>query len=348
MQSHRHDGCNFGKVAKQAKRMNVQMRSTNFQPSDLFSIMSFLQNYRTACDSNGIHEGAGMWIFQHFVKASAKAAPVQIVCATKKDDSEQQGKLTTYHQVVNYLHSIYAIRNVITEIGAEIPKFKQPEGMSAVHYSEKLSEKALRCARLYDETRPKRVFIERLHKSIRLWMRTYCSLHKTLTPQSLEGYVTSLEKLQDEKRVAALTATIMVTSKNRQKQLITYTRWEKVTPALSTEERRGSVSTSSSSGREALKRAKRRTSRILSRWRHQNNLLDIASVVTQVSKPASYSNPSPKEHHRRLLSLLFRLLTRVESMPLPSTKRSSRPTSEKRLQQDKEVWKEPVWLYEKT
>lgn len=65
---------------------------------------------------------------------------------------------------------------------AEITNFEQPEGTSAVSSLEVLWKKALRCGRVYNDSRLKGVFINRQRESIRLSMRTNCGAHKKCNP----------------------------------------------------------------------------------------------------------------------------------------------------------------------
>lgn len=61
---------------------------------------------------------------------------------------------------------------------------------------------------------------------------------------------------------------------------------------MSTEEHRGSISSSSSSCVKASKRSKHHKSQKSSRSRQQSNSLDITSVIIQMPEPAQYSNPA--------------------------------------------------------
>lgn len=112
--------------------MDVQMKSTNFQPSDLITVLSFLHNFKTAYDRNGTNGGTSMWLFQHFMKYPAKLVSAQNVCTKKKDDPQQKGKLTISFEVVSDRFTIDATDDVIPESEAYITKFKQPERMSSV------------------------------------------------------------------------------------------------------------------------------------------------------------------------------------------------------------------------
>lgn len=196
LQSQKYNGHISEKMDKWARRMNVQMKSACFRPSDPISVLSFLHNFKMACDSNGIHEGAAMWLFQYFIKEPAKAPLMHRVCLTDKD-SQQKGKLTTYCQVVNYLLVTYATDDEIAKAEAGIMQFKKPERMSATLFSELLWEKALRCGRVYNDARLKALFIEGLHTSIRLSMRLYWAANKDATLHDLARHATSLSKFQE-------------------------------------------------------------------------------------------------------------------------------------------------------
>lgn len=54
-QSRKYSGRFFGKIAKWSKRMDVQLNSSIYKPSDPMSVPDFLHNFKTAYDSNGIH-----------------------------------------------------------------------------------------------------------------------------------------------------------------------------------------------------------------------------------------------------------------------------------------------------
>lgn len=102
-----------------------------------------------------------MWLFQYFMKDPAKAAVAHRLCAKEDQNSQKEGKLTIYCQVVNYLLATYAIEDMIAEAEAEIMSFKQPEYVSVVRYLEVLWEKALRCDLVYGEEFLKGFFCRR-------------------------------------------------------------------------------------------------------------------------------------------------------------------------------------------
>lgn len=65
------------------------MTSFLFKPLDLVSILSFLHNFKSASDSNAIHEGAAMWVFPYFMKNPAKAAPSYLLRASEDNTTQK-------------------------------------------------------------------------------------------------------------------------------------------------------------------------------------------------------------------------------------------------------------------
>lgn len=190
------------RVAKWAKRLQVQMKTNIFDSFDPISIISFLSAFKLACDTNGVHEGAAMWLLHFFMKKPAAAAlNSRISLPSKSHRRHKEGTLTTYCEVVNYLLETYATDDVIAETDAEILRFTQPPTKSPTEYAEALWNKALRCDRVYDEYVLKGIFIEGLHESIRHSMRSYWGSRKNATVHDLARHATSLTNLQHGSRI---------------------------------------------------------------------------------------------------------------------------------------------------
>lgn len=152
------------------------MRSANFKPYDLISILFFLHKFMTACDRNNIHKNGAMRHFQHFVKNPSKGTVAQRVCVTKKDNRKWNGKLTIYCQVVSFLLGIYATDDVISAVEAYIASFNQMKEKFVARYSETLREKVLCYLRVYEETMLKREYIEGLQDPLVFsWEQTGCT-----------------------------------------------------------------------------------------------------------------------------------------------------------------------------
>lgn len=150
-QLQRHDGKISAKISNWARRMDAQMRSATFHPSDLISILSFLHYFKMACDSSRSNEEAAMWLLSYFMKDPAKAALSYQLYAAQDDDSQLEGKLTTHYKAIDYLLETYAADDVIAEFEAEITGFGQTGNTFASRYLETLWEKSLRFGILYDE-----------------------------------------------------------------------------------------------------------------------------------------------------------------------------------------------------
>lgn len=104
--------------------------------------------------------------------------------------------MTSYFEVVKYLLGTYATDDVIAKIGAKILHFTQLSNMTPTEYVEMLSNKALRCDRVYDEYFFKEKFLEGLHGDSPYSMRSKWSLKKNATDYDLERHVTSLINLE--------------------------------------------------------------------------------------------------------------------------------------------------------
>lgn len=62
IQSDKYDGCLSGKISEWVKQMDEQKKKEKFKPSEAILTLSFLRNFKTACDSNCVHEGEAMWL----------------------------------------------------------------------------------------------------------------------------------------------------------------------------------------------------------------------------------------------------------------------------------------------
>lgn len=124
MHSQKYDEQIYRKIAKWAEWMDVQIKSAKLKLSDAISILHSLHNLRTAYQSNFMNEVAAMRIFQHFMKDPAKAALAHNICATKKEDRQQEWTLTTNCDVVNYTPVTYSMDNFVANVGAKITNSK--------------------------------------------------------------------------------------------------------------------------------------------------------------------------------------------------------------------------------
>lgn len=61
-------------MAKRAKRLQAQTKSSIFNPFDPISIIALLLSFKLVCDTNGIDEGAAIWFIHFFMKEETAAA----------------------------------------------------------------------------------------------------------------------------------------------------------------------------------------------------------------------------------------------------------------------------------
>lgn len=122
-----------------------------------------------------------------------------------KRSRQEEGKLTIYWEVVNYLVEKNVTKEVNAEAQADITGFKKPAGMISVCYSKAPSEKALRCITVYSETRLKGIFIKGISSSPRYSISTYWGTHKETMLHNLAAHARSVVKLQNGTHSSATT-----------------------------------------------------------------------------------------------------------------------------------------------
>lgn len=99
------------------------MKSTLFKASDLISLLFFLDNIKTACNTNIIHEVAAMCFLPCFLRERAKTALSHQVTADN-NSPQQEGKLVTYCGLANYLLETYATDDFIIKAEADRISFR--------------------------------------------------------------------------------------------------------------------------------------------------------------------------------------------------------------------------------
>lgn len=160
------------------------MNSQTFDPVEPITILSFLDYFELACNTNGGHEGTATWLFHLFMKNPASAVLNACTCPKPKKKRRQiEGTITTYCEVVTYCLSAYSTHYDIAETGVELTTSKPPPNMNPVDYSQSLWLKALKCGSVYHESMLKDMFIEGPHGLIRHGMSAYWGCHKMATLQ---------------------------------------------------------------------------------------------------------------------------------------------------------------------
>lgn len=102
------------------------MKTSILDPSNPISIINFLVTSKQACDSNGIHEGATVWLVKHFVNKSTVASLAPRVFLNSNLSCKREGMLSSWKEVVNHLLETYATDDVIVETKTDLQKSNQP------------------------------------------------------------------------------------------------------------------------------------------------------------------------------------------------------------------------------
>lgn len=68
--------------------------------------------------------GAVMWLFHFFIKNLTGATLGVIICLSSPGCARQEGKLTSYCQVVIYLQPVYETEDIIAKAEVENAHFK--------------------------------------------------------------------------------------------------------------------------------------------------------------------------------------------------------------------------------
>lgn len=159
------------------------MKSQTFDTVELISMLGFLNYFKLACHTSGMHEGSVMCLLHLFIKKSTGAFLNGCTGLKPRKKRHQDGGITTYCEVVNYLLSTKAIDDFIAKAVAEMTTSRQPLNMNSMEYSQFLWRKRLTRGSVYDDSGLKGTFIEAVHGSIRHSMPANWGSHKTSTLQ---------------------------------------------------------------------------------------------------------------------------------------------------------------------
>lgn len=122
------------------------MNTIILHPFDPIVTIFFLSLSHLACEANGIHEGATMWLSHFFINKQATAwLNPSIFLKSKSSPKRQKGvTLTTYCKVVSYSLKAYTTDDLVAKAHAEIMKLPQPLNETQIEYDELLWANRLR------------------------------------------------------------------------------------------------------------------------------------------------------------------------------------------------------------
>lgn len=155
--SHKFDRGVSKNTAKMAMPMTDLKNPHTFDPFGLISILGFLKKLKLACDTNGKHENAPMWLYHLFMNRSLYAALKARLSAhpTSRKASQKMNVqlkyLPTYPHVVNFQLEKYATYEQIAEMESAITLFGELATMNPSPYAEGLVKMTLRYRDVYEE-----------------------------------------------------------------------------------------------------------------------------------------------------------------------------------------------------
>lgn len=122
------------------------MKASIFDSLDSIFIIDLLSSLKLACETNGIHESATLWLLHFFIKKQAAFALNSRIALKSKflRKCQKEWTLTAYCKVVNCLKELYASDDVIAETDAEIKSFTPPLNKTSIEYLESLWAKVFR------------------------------------------------------------------------------------------------------------------------------------------------------------------------------------------------------------
>ena len=139
--------------------MQHEMEPHTFDGRDSIRVLDFLDAFSSSCDSMGVHEGAAVFLFVHFMSDNPKADLKSRIKSTTRRKTAF-AHLFSYCQVVNYLLETYADEQAISQTHAEIIRLQQLRNQSPIKFKNHLWSKAKRCGNVYSQSAMKHVFIE--------------------------------------------------------------------------------------------------------------------------------------------------------------------------------------------
>lgn len=101
------------------------MKEQTFTGRDSNSIINFLADFKRACVSSQIQEGAAVWLFRQFLNPPAGATIKARLNLSSTDENRHEGTVTFYTEVLNHMLGRYTTDRVIAKADQEISHFKQ-------------------------------------------------------------------------------------------------------------------------------------------------------------------------------------------------------------------------------
>lgn len=174
------------------RRLKVQFRAQMFDGSDSASTLSFQLAFQMPCNTNGINGSTATWLLHFFLRKPACPTLRSCICLFSSSPVRQEGNLTPYFQILNYLFATHATDDIIAEVSMDVMSLKQPASQSAVGFVQLVWTKSLRCTPIHNEYRLEGTFIKELKQLIRHRVRGCWSKRESASLQELVHHSLSL------------------------------------------------------------------------------------------------------------------------------------------------------------
>lgn len=103
----------------------VQMKDRNFSGKDSVSIIAFLPDFKAACDACNFHESTAVWLLKHYPNGPVRSVINAHVVLQTETARTQEGCLTFYSAIGNYLLKRHATDDNFAIVDADFRTFKQ-------------------------------------------------------------------------------------------------------------------------------------------------------------------------------------------------------------------------------
>lgn len=168
-------------TSKLKKRMKTAMKTYKFESLDPVTILSFLEQLKTACYSNEVSEGVAMWLLYHFMAKSSAAS-----LATW---------MTPSMDTANCQLSTSATDHLVSKAAAETETFKRRPGRTPVIFAKVCNDKTLRSEDAFYEQRIESILVAEIPLKVHGSMRIYWAAGQTMHLRYLARYADILIQL---------------------------------------------------------------------------------------------------------------------------------------------------------
>jgi hypothetical protein len=153
-------------LAKIAGRMKAHIPDDQkFTGNDPVAVIRFLEEFKSACDDNGLSEGAALYLFQYFLLDPAKKS-VRLFMRTNANNIDQH----SYSGVVLFLLTSYAPEEEVSTERRKIFLHQQKSTEGEVDFAVRLQEQASRLGRAFRESELITSYLNGLPENIRTYV----------------------------------------------------------------------------------------------------------------------------------------------------------------------------------